>query len=87
MKSTDRVTLALIRQVTQARPLNGTEMDVRTYISRPLWGDFCEELGMPRDTEPTGWIGIKETNRVYGSETIIIEREDRISWSTAIKRP
>lgn len=83
----DKVMRSLVRQVSKATPRNGSEVDVRTYISQPMWDLFCKATGIPIGTKPTEWIGIKDTCRVFGSETIILDRRDYISWSeTIVKR-
>lgn len=83
----DKVMCSLVRQVSKATPRNGNEVDVRTCISQPMWDLFCKATGIPIGTKPTEWIGIKDTCRVFGSETIILDRRDYISWSeTIVKR-
>lgn len=63
---------ALIGQVTMAAA-GDTELNVITYITRPLWRQFNQTLGEVKDVEPTPWLGIGKTHRVYGSETIVVE--------------
>lgn len=73
---------ALVRQVMaclHSMPPGCNERDVRTYISRGMWRAFVAELGLPGG-EPTEWKG-KDTRRVYGSETIVIERPGMWSFS------
>lgn len=72
---------ALIQQVSKACPIGKSEVAVRTVISRPLWKMWCRELGDDENCEPTEWIGIKETRRVYGSETIVVESDELFSFS------
>lgn len=75
---------ALIEQVSKAVPKGRTETAVRTIISRPLWRLFNRELGHPEDVEPTGWVGIHKTHRVYGSETVVVESDKLFSFSRPI---
>lgn len=69
------ITHALIGQVTRARESKGpgaTELEVTTYITRPMWRAFLRELGDDENLEPTEWLGTELTQRVYGSYTVII---------------
>lgn len=66
---------ALIDQVQKAVPKGGSELDVRTIITRPLWDKFMAAGGHPPGTMPTGWLGIHKTRRVFGSETRVVESE------------
>jgi hypothetical protein len=70
----------LIHQV-QLSARGSVETEVRTIISRPMWRLWNRELGDPEDSEPTEWLGIKDTNRVYGSETIVVESDALFSFS------
>lgn len=81
---------ALITQVMRAAgPTPTPETEVKTYISREMWTLFLIGTGMTRrlalKTNPTGWIGMGKTHRVYGSETIIIESDQIFSWSVRPK--
>lgn len=69
---------SLIHQVSKAVPVGGTEQDVVTFISAPMWKAFCRSTNMPEDSVPSIWKG-KDTNRVYGSLTVVIPSKD--SWS------
>lgn len=60
-----------------------SERNVKTYISRPLWRLFNQELGHAPDIEPTAWLGIGETHRVYGSETIVVDTP--ALWSASFR--
>jgi hypothetical protein len=81
---------ALITQVMRAAgPTPTPETEVKTYISRGMWTQFLIGTGMTlraaKKTNPTGWIGIGKTHRVYGSETIVIESPELFSWSVRPK--
>jgi hypothetical protein len=65
---------SLVHQVSRAVPKGGTEQDVVTYISSSMWKAFCRGAGMPEDSVPTVWKGM-DTNRVYGSLTVVIPSE------------
>lgn len=82
----DDATIArnLMRQVQKAAG-DRVETEVRTVITRPMWKAFLRFTGAPEGTEPTAWLGIKNTHRVYGSETIVIESEDMWSVSALIE--
>lgn len=82
MKVTDQqIARALIDQVRKAA--NGhSEMDVTTLISRPMWYAFNRFTGHPEDTEPTEWQGLKDTHRVFGSRTVVVDRDDMWSISS-----
>lgn len=81
MAMTDReIMCALIGQVSLAAH-GGVETSVRTIITRPMWNAFCRAVGNPEDSEPTEWLGIKDTLRVYGSETIVIDHPEMASIS------
>lgn len=74
---------ALISQVFDAAK-GDNEQTVVTYISRPMWREWNKATDSPVDCEPTGWVGIHETRRVYGSETIVVESDHM--WSFSRKR-
>lgn len=78
----EQVMCALIGQVARAAQ-GGTEQDVTTLITRPLWRTWNLAVGNHIDAPPTDWIGIEGTNRVYGSKTIIVESEEL--WSISKK--
>lgn len=78
------VMMALIAQVSKARPAQGSERDVRTLISRPMWNAFCRATKLPEDSEPSEWLGT-ESHRVFGSETVVFESDEMISVSFAMK--
>lgn len=71
----------LIGNVRNAVPKGGSERDVVTYITRPMWQLWCRYLGDPEDCEPTEWLGHPQTRRVYGSKTIIIQGDELLSYS------
>lgn len=68
----------LIHQVSRAAA-HETEQSVVTLITRPMWDLFCQFTG--DHGEPTAWLGIKETRRVYGSKTIIIPGDNLLAIS------
>lgn len=74
---------ALIGQVSKAAGA-ASEQSVTTYISRPMWDKWCIATEMPIGTNPTGWIGLKDTARVYGSETVVVE--DDADWAVSFRR-
>lgn len=65
----------LMNQVCSAVPYGGSERNVTTIITRPLWRMWCESVGLPAECEPTEWLGLLNTRRVYGSRTIVVESE------------
>jgi len=71
---------ALINQVTKAAD-GDVERNVITFITRPMWVAWCRAVGSPEDSEPTDWLGIDKTHRVYGSKTIVIEKPGMESMS------
>lgn len=68
----DLVMRSLVHQVSKATPRGGTEQDVITFISLPMWKAFCRATGMPETSKPTKWLGPKDTHRVYGSVTVVV---------------
>lgn len=67
------ISRALIEGVIKAAK-GRREDQVTTIITRPMWNAFCKEIGLPENSIPTEWIG-KDTIRVYGSKTIVIESD------------
>lgn len=65
------ITRALIGQVTKAAS-GHPETEVVTFITKPMWKAFMKELGHSTNTKPTEWTTIKDTRRVYGSKTIVV---------------
>lgn len=81
MRTTDEeIMCALIGQVSQAAQ-GGSEREVRTVITRPMWNAFCRATKSPENSEPTEWLGMGPTIRVYGSETIVVEGDSMRSFS------
>lgn len=78
------VVLALIRQVVRAAA-GGSELEVVTLISEPMWAAFCRGTGLPVPCEPTEWLGGHGTRRVCGSRTVVIKRND--FWSVSKRGP
>ena len=67
-----QIARALVAQVALAA--NGRcETDVVTFITKPMWRAFMKELGHSPNTKPTEWTTIKDTRRVYGSKTIVVD--------------
>lgn len=83
MKDTD-IQRALMHQVYRAQqclPSQENERNVTTLITRAMWKIWLRACGRPETDEPTDWLGIEETRRVYGSRTIVIESE--ALWSVS----
>lgn len=78
--SDERVMCELIGQVSRAAR-GRVETEVTTIITRPMWNVFCRATGMPKNAEPTDWVGIKGTRRVFGSKTIVVESNHLASMS------
>jgi hypothetical protein len=74
---------ALIHGVARAVPAGGNESDVTTVLTRPMWRSWCRAVGWPEDCEPTEWLGIGQTRRVYGSRTIIVPGAGYVAASFA----
>lgn len=78
---TDReIMCALIGQVAHAAA-GKSETSVTTIITRPMWNAFLRATGSPENSDPTAWKWPKETHRVYGSETIVVDSEEMASVS------
>lgn len=77
----DEILCALIGQVADAARPCHSELEVTTLITRPMWNAFLRATKTPENTAPTAWLGIGKTHRVYGSETIVVERADFASVS------
>ena len=71
MKNDNEIMRALINQVMKAAH-GKPETEVVTFITKPMWRAFCRATGLPRNSSPTEWQGIKKTIRVFGSHTIIV---------------
>lgn len=74
-------------QVAQAIPEGGSERDVTTIISRMYWNAFLIGVGMEQGLDPTDWLDDSpgRTVRVFGSKTIVVDREDLMSVSFATR--
>jgi len=57
-----------------------SELDIVTFVTRPMWQAWLRALCLPEDSEPTGWIG-EETVRVFGSRTVIVESTATVAVS------
>ena len=68
------ITRALREQVYKAVPTGGSELDVVTIISKPMYAIFEEET----ETTTPG------RTRVWGSDTQVVESHVMFSWSAAI---
>lgn len=87
MKTTDEeIMCTLIGQVllatsaaAETKPM-ASELDVVTYITRPMWEAFCRAAKIPVHSMPTEWKGVKSV-RVFGSETKLIESDQWWSFS------
>jgi hypothetical protein len=78
----EEIMMALIGQVANAAAtINGSERDVTTIITRPLWRRWNRATGCNENDEPTEWLGAHNTRRIYGSETIVIDRPGLASVS------
>lgn len=78
--SDEQIMCALIGQVAAAAG-GQVESSVETRISRPMWRAWCRAVKVPEDSEPTEWLGIHKTLRVYGSRTVIVESEEMFAAS------
>ena len=81
----DQLVFALGEQVTKAVPAGGSELDVTTFITLRMWDMFCVAMGLSSDTVPTEWIG-KDTIRVWGSKTMVIDSASYWAFSIASHR-
>lgn len=79
--SDSTIMCALIHQVTKATPAGGTERDVTTIVSRPMWQAWCRSIGAPEDSEPTEWGTGPNHNRIFGSRTIVVENPKMLAVS------
>ncbi len=76
----DEVMRSLIHQVSKAVPEGGSERDVLTIITRPMWEMWCRAVGNPADSLPDNGVA---GNRVYGSYTVLIDSTSCEAGSTA----
>ena len=83
LTSDDRATIAqrLNEAVTEAIPEGGSERDVVTFISRPLWAIYCDAMGIPPGTAPSTRYGVGES--MSGSLTLIDSEEGLAARSVA----
>lgn len=83
--------------VRDAVPSGGSEQDVITFISRPMWRKWCEDLGIVEKAfkddkvhflypEPSKFWGPTHA-RVYGSVTVVVESELYFAISRARQKP
>lgn len=88
--SDNEILCALIGQVQKATSASArlkpcsTEVDVVTFITRPMWESFLRAVDLPTNSKPTPWQGIDKTIRVFGSETRVIESP--LWWSISVPR-
>ena len=80
------VTNALIDGVRKAQPKGGNERDVTTVITRPMWRIWNVAMNQHPDTPPTEWSPNPQCNRIFGSETIVIESEKFEAYSFSRNR-
>ncbi len=80
MSLDDEVMRALMQQVAKAVPVGGSERDVLTIITRPMWEMWCRAVGNLADSLPDNGLA---GNRVYGSYTVLIDSAAAESGSTA----
>lgn len=91
MSLDDEVMRALIHQVSKAVPEGGSERDVLTFVTRPMWRMWCRAVGLPEEvmSGSEGLTPISMTghpiNCVYGSFTVIVESDRVESGSTAFR--
>lgn len=88
MKLDSKTFWSLIDGVTNAAKAagGGSERNVITFISRPLWRRWNATAGHPPDDPPTAWGGPsgkdrKATRWVFGSETVVVESDEYFAVS------
>jgi hypothetical protein len=79
------IAYALMEGVSKAVPDKGSERDVVTYVSRPMWQAFCRAANIPELSEPTLWSNDGECCRIYGSATIVVDTDKMIAVSITPK--
>ncbi len=82
MSLDDEVMRALVHQVSKAVPEGGSEQDVLTLITRPMWEIWCRAVGLVGGTLPDNG----HHTRVYGSFTVLIESDQAAAGSIAFQR-
>ena len=76
----------LISGVAKAVPVGGSELDVTTIISRPMWRRWCVELGYNPDGDiSTPMFNYNCPIRVFGSDTHVVEHESEFALSFATR--
>lgn len=80
MTQDEAIMCALVKQVAKAAN-NNSETCVTTFITCPMWNAHLRAVGIPENSEPTKWLGLYDTIRVYGSETIVVESDKIASMS------
>lgn len=75
---------SLIEGVATNVPEGGSERDVITLVSRPLWEIWCRMTDLPKDTLPSDWKK-DQCARIYGSETILVDSSDFFAVSFACR--
>lgn len=70
----------LMDQVANAVPDGGSERDVVTVVSGPMWEIWCAAVGDNPAAPPGEW---RARNRIYGSETHVIESPECFAISRA----
>jgi hypothetical protein len=77
---------SLIGGVVTSVPEGGSERDVVTFVSKPLWNIWCEMTEMPPGTKPSDWIK-DGCARIYESETILVDSDRFFAVSFAQPLP
>lgn len=75
---------SLINQVQKAAN-GGSELEVTTFITKPMWRAFLRASGTNPNSKPTEWLGFKKTIRVFGSKTIVTKSKKLASVSFKIE--
>lgn len=74
----EEIVCALVEQVTKAAA-GGSERDVVTFITLPLWNAFLRALGEEENQDPRSDL------RVYGSKTVLVVGVPSL-WSASRKK-
>ncbi len=79
MNLDDEVMCALINQVSKAVPEGGSERDVLTLITVPMWEMWSRAVNFPAGACPP-------IHSVYGSLTVLVASDRIESGSIALQR-
>ncbi len=77
----NEVMRVLIGQVSKAVPRGGSERDVTTIITRPMWRAWCRAIGIPCECKPCAWGSASNHNRVFGSRTLVVDNPKMLAVS------